>query len=92
MLRMNRAANTGYRQRLWPVFAILIAVVTLPTAGVLWFMNEAVQNEQLAVRQRLNDLYRSQLQSAAEKIQVSWREKLSLLQKLKSQSSVQEAF
>jgi signal transduction histidine kinase len=92
MLRMNRAANTGYSQRLWPVFAILIAVVTLPTAGVLWFMNEAMQNEQLAVRQRLNEVYRSQLQSTAERIQVSWREKLSRLQKLKSQSPIQEAF
>ena len=50
--------NTGPNQRLWPVFALLLAVVVLPTAGVLWFMNQAMQNEQLAVRQRFDQLDR----------------------------------
>jgi signal transduction histidine kinase len=90
--RMERATDTGHGQRLWPVFAMLIAVVALPTAGVLWFMNEAMRNEQLAVRQRLMGVYRSQLKSAAGRIQASWQEKLSLLLQSKSQSSVPEAF
>jgi signal transduction histidine kinase len=92
MLRMNRAANTGHSQRLWPVFALLAAVVALPTAGVLWFMNEAMRNEQLAVRQRLMDLYRSQLLSAAGQIQESWANKLSGIQRIKSRKSTPEAF
>ena len=60
--RTRQSTKTGHSQRLWPVFALLIAVVVLPTAGVLWFMNQAMQNEQLAVRQRLTDAYNSQLQ------------------------------
>ena len=39
--------------QLWPVFILLAAVVTLPTCGVLWFMNQAMRNEEMAVRQRL---------------------------------------
>ena len=66
MLRfIGRATNTGHSQRLWPVLAMLIAVVVLPTAGVLWFMNEAMQNEQLAVRQRLTDIYNARLEATS---------------------------
>lgn len=90
--RMSKARYTGYSQRLWPVFATLIAVVALPTAGVLWFMNQAMQNEQLAVRQWLTEAYRSSLQSAAGRIQESWREKLSLLIGARQQNTVPEAF
>ena len=69
----------GHGQRLWPAFALLAAVVVLPTAGVFWFMNQAMQNEQLAMRQRLADLYRSQLRNAADQIQTACTKKFELL-------------
>ncbi len=40
---------------------LLLAVVLVPTVCVLWFMNEVTQNEHLAVRKKLTDVYRSHL-------------------------------
>ena len=34
------------------VLILLLVVVVVPTAGVLWFMTEAMRNERLAVQQR----------------------------------------
>ena len=68
--RMNRAAGTGQSQRLWPILAMLVLIVALPTAGVLWFMNRAMQNERAAVRERLTAVYSSQLEGAAGRVPV----------------------
>lgn len=40
-----------------PVAILLIVAVVLPTVCLLWFMNQAIKNEQLAVQQRLIDFY-----------------------------------
>jgi signal transduction histidine kinase len=82
----------GHGQRLWPAFALLTAVVVLPTAGVFWFMNQAMQNEQLAMRQRIANLYRSQLQNAADRIQVSWRKRSELLADTVRKNPAPESF
>ncbi len=87
-----RDPASGQSQRLWPLFAMLIAVVALPTAGVLWFMNQAMQNEQLAVRQRLTEAYRSRLQSAAARIQEFWSERESLLLRTRQEKTASEGF
>lgn len=76
--RSRQATRTGPSQRLWPVFAILIAVVVLPTAGVLWFMTQAMQSEQQAVQQRLREIYRSRLRSSTRRIQAHWKAALAL--------------
>jgi len=39
------------------VILLLAAAVILPTVCLLWFMNQAVRNERLAVRQKLIDVY-----------------------------------
>lgn len=90
--RMRGTTNAGPGQRLWPAFVMLTAVVALPTAGVFWFMNLAMQNEQLAMRQRLTELYLSQLQIASEQIQASWRNKFNLLINAGRHNSIPEAF
>jgi len=93
VFRLNRNTSKGQSQQLWPLFALLMAVVILPTGGVLWFMNQAMQNEQQAVRQRLQEIYRSRLQSSIRHIQSAWREKLALpLQTGAQQNLVAEAF
>ncbi|MBN2138569.1 MAG: hypothetical protein JW720_12250 [Sedimentisphaerales bacterium] len=53
-------AETGYAQMRWVVL-LLAAAVVLPTVCLLWFMNRTVQNERLAIRQRLLDSYRNSL-------------------------------
>ena len=70
----RNSANAG--QRLWPVFVLLIAVAALPACGVLWFMNQAMRNEELAAEQRLREIYASQIQAAARGIDDAWRGKL----------------
>jgi signal transduction histidine kinase len=45
------------------VVVLLAAAVILPTVCLLWFMNQAVRNERLAVRQRLETIYRKQCHS-----------------------------
>jgi signal transduction histidine kinase len=59
---------------LGPMLALL-AAVALPTAGVLWFMSQAVRNERLAVRQRLTQDYESRLDFARKQFQALWVER-----------------
>src|SRR5688572_13686575 len=59
----------------WLVLALLVAIVIVPTACLLWFLNKAVQNERLAVRQRLAAVYRSQLTNAQEKLEAYWQQR-----------------
>ena len=82
---VNRAISPGYNRRPWPALSILILGVVLPSAGVLWFMNEAMHNEQLAVRQRLAELYQSQLESAAGRLRYHWQEKISQLAQVRKE-------
>ena len=44
------------------VILLLAAAVILPTVCLLWFMNQAVKNERLAVRQKLVNLYTKRAQ------------------------------
>lgn len=89
---MGKKISAGHGQRLWPAFALLSAVIVLPTAGVFWFMNQAMQNEQLAMRQRIAELYSSQLRNAANQIQDSWTKKLESLKNVVQQHPAPESF
>jgi len=71
--------GTGYGRTLWPVLALLVVAVLVPTGCVLWFMSEAVKNERLAVRQRLEDAYRSRLLDARGTLETWWQERAEVL-------------
>jgi len=71
--RGTGASGIGPGRGPWPILLLLVASVVLPTACVLWFMAQAVQNERAAVQQRLADAYRSQLKAAAEQTSLRWR-------------------
>ncbi|HEY2828319.1 MAG TPA: HAMP domain-containing sensor histidine kinase [Pirellulales bacterium] len=55
--------------RMWPVVLLLVVAVGAPTLCVLWFMNAAVENERLAVRQRLQDVYGSELTQRQKRLE-----------------------
>lgn len=57
---------------LGPVLLLLLIAVAVPTACVLWFMTEAMQNERLAVRQRLTAVYESQLAALEQRLHSTW--------------------
>ncbi len=69
----------GHDTESWPVLLLLLAVVLLPTAGGLWFMNQAMRNEQLAVRQKLSDVYQAQLVGLRQELQLYWQARLAEL-------------
>jgi len=56
----------------WLVLAALLVAVVVPTACVLWFMTTAMQNERWAVRQRLTQRYRGDLQRAKDALGKYW--------------------
>ena len=76
----------------WTAPLLLTLLVALPTAAVLWLVREATQNERLAVRQRLVDVYRGQLDEVRARVAAKWHERLAGLDRLAAQQSAREAF
>ncbi len=64
----------------WSVVALLSVVVLLPTAGVLWFMDQAVRNERFAVRQRLSEAYQVHLAGLENEFSTFWRQRAGQLE------------
>ena len=58
---MRSKINNPSNQLRWVILLLAIAVI-LPTVCLLWFMTQAVKNEQLAIRQKLIDSYTSRAQ------------------------------
>lgn len=46
----------------WPMLFILSLIVIIPSVCAMWFMNQAVKNERLAMQHKLTQLYKGQLQ------------------------------
>ncbi len=67
-----RADNLSNQLR-W-VILLLAAAVILPTVCLLWFMNQAVKNERLAVRQKLIDAYQPKLDKFISQSSHLWEE------------------
>ena len=59
-------------EHLWQVVSLLAAAVILPTVCLLWFMTEAVKNEQLATRQKLINHYSAKADSLADFAETHW--------------------
>jgi len=51
---------------------LLAIAVILPTVCLLWFMNQAVKNDRLAVRQKLTDVYQLRLDTLSKKVDDLW--------------------
>jgi signal transduction histidine kinase len=61
------------------VIMVLLAAL-VPAGCVLWFLDAAMENQQLAVRQRLTDAYRSQFDARRDGLLSAWKK---IEQKLK---------
>ncbi len=75
-IRLDKATALD-RSTLWPLFVLLLFVITAPTASVLWFMMRAMTNERAVVRQRLLETYESQLSDLQPAVNRFWHGKLS---------------
>ena len=77
-MRTKAKANTGYGQFRWVVLLLLVVVI-LPTVCLLWFMNEAIDNERLVIRQKLITVCRSRLDATVRKANEDWLARCRLL-------------
>ena len=64
--------GTGRNWGIWPVLGVLLAAALVPAACVLWFMNAAMLNERLAVREKLTRAYNTRLIEAQQQIDEHW--------------------
>lgn len=76
----------------WPVVALLTLVVLLPTACVLWFMTQAMQNERLAVQQKLVEVYRGQLDVLSDQLDDHWAQRAERLTQMLATTPAPELF
>src|ERR1035441_10180351 len=53
---------------------MLLLAMLVPSVCLLWFMNQAVHNERLAVRQKLADAYRVNLSLVQNQLEAYWRQ------------------
>ena len=83
---------SSIRAEIWPVLLLLRVVVLVPTACVLWFMNLAMRNERLAIRQQLEDVYRGQLLDAQAELDQHWTELLSEAEDVSNDANPSKAF
>ena len=90
MANRNFMADRG--SGVWLVLFMLLAAVVVPTACVLWFMNAAVRNERLAVRQKLQDAYLPLLEAAAGEAESYWSDKAAALANVGQRASAGEVF
>lgn len=66
-------------QRVWPIVVLLLAAVVVPAGCVIWFMNKAIYNEELAARQRREVRYNTLLKDARHYLRGFWFEKSTAL-------------
>lgn len=63
-----------HNRRLWFVLILFLAAVLLPTACVLWLINDSIAKQRQIARQQLAEAYRSHLKLAAERLDEYWRQ------------------
>ncbi|MFZ0034457.1 MAG: HAMP domain-containing sensor histidine kinase [Sedimentisphaerales bacterium] len=63
------------RNQLQGVMLLLAAAVVLPTVCLLWFMNQAVKNERLVVRQKMMDVYEGQMELLNHQMDDRWADR-----------------
>src|SRR6266851_1793732 len=79
MSRWLRAAGAhDYRgaQRL----ALLLVAVVVPSACVLWFMNEAITNQAAATQRTVIDAYRGQVRLVRGRLNAYWQSRAAALE------------
>lgn len=83
--------RTGRDLTAWPVLLLLLLVL-VPTVCLFALMQRTIESERLAVRQRLADVYRSELESVRDRIDDAWRDRLAELDELIANHPAAEAF
>src|SRR5436309_388745 len=75
----SNLGSMGHSRRLWPVLLLVLIAVLVPTAGLLWFMSQAVNQQRDVARQRLSEAYRSQLVLLRDHLDSYWEKRAASL-------------
>jgi signal transduction histidine kinase len=62
--------------------ALLLLAVLVPTAAILWLMNEAVESQTVSARQSVIEAYRGQLRYISRQINTYWQSRAAELDRL----------
>ena len=76
--RLRTAPARDYRGL--KLLALLLVAVLVPSACVLWFMNEAVDLQATASRATLADAYRGQLRLVRGRLNTYWESRIATLE------------
>ncbi len=85
-----KLGSAGHDRGLWPVLLLVLVAVLVPTAGVLWFMSQAVNQQRDVARQRLSDAYRSQLVFVRDSLNSYWEQRAVALEKLEKHAGQEQ--
>ncbi|HLQ50822.1 MAG TPA: hypothetical protein VK129_04945, partial [Terriglobales bacterium] len=86
MTPLTTMTGTGRVRTGWPVLLLATAVL-LPTACVLWLIDDAIRNQRLVVRQTLVDAYESQLSLVKQRLEDEWSRRAKALDATASDAS-----
>lgn len=67
------ALSVSRAQAFWLTLLLFLAVL-VSSVCLLWFLNQAINNERLAIRQRLADACQGQLALARERLALFWKQ------------------
>ena len=71
---------------------LVLLTVIVPVGCVLWFLGAAIDNQQLAVTQRLTDVYRSQFDARKNGIAAHWKNVAEKLEEARVLDSTQQIY
>jgi len=86
------SAGVGAPRGPWRLMLLLAVAVAVPTVCVLWFMNQAMRNTRLAVRQKLIEAYEPDLREAAADVAARWQARADALSSTASDAPAPERF
>jgi signal transduction histidine kinase len=79
ILKHHRAPAAAGRHEAISLLLLSVLVLIVPTVCVLWFMNQAMRNERLAVRQRLIEVYRGEVLKVRDQVETRWNRRMAAL-------------
>jgi signal transduction histidine kinase len=74
-----RTDGGNHDRAVWLVALFVVVGVLVPTASVLWFMNQAAKDQATLARQNLQDAYRGQLRLICDKVSAYWSQRMAAL-------------
>jgi len=77
----GKLGDAGQDRGSWLALLFILVAVLAPTAGILWFMNEAVNNQRDLARRKLAEAYRGQLALVGDRLDAYWEKRSAELER-----------